>query len=643
MGNSMWAYRLCIVVFLAADPAVAYGAPRVRDTWHVYVNEDAHYGSERTTVTKLADGNFQYVLQRRVLIDLFGMHQDMISRSEYVVTPAYEPVSLDVRGTQASGPIRATGRARDGKLAMSFLRAGLEHTAIFDLEAGLVFQVCLDDWLNDQPVHVTTAKVPVLLDEVWRIYPATLVRQSQSGAPAAWEFDLGMEGGKGIRVYDAGGTLSEVNFDVPKARLQRCTPAEAQAIRHFKMEGRYLLSFPIDKAIGALHLLNELVVKLTWKDLPFERFQLEDARQRVVRQGVEDDEHWAIVTIRAPEPIDSDEHIPVENLEMEPYLAETYFIKPHDEHIRATARKVIGRAKTTLAATEALSEWVFANIEPARIAETLTGPEVLQLKKGKCSEYATLFASLARSAGIPTRIVLGERMGGGQYVGHMWNEAYVGEWITVDTAANEVGRSFALLKLTHSDSVLGTAALRWALTEGFDIQVQDAKAVRSPLAEGYETGVAGRVLTDIDHACRFTAPLGWTIEETSKLCATAFRFHALEKEHEPLLELVVFSLPPGSNPKALMNARIGFQRPMHQGFELMRDEPREVKDARGHLCQFQWKSGERDEQTIKTTEVLWVQEASGFLLRLRGEEAIHDGNTAVFAELLMSYEHLVAD
>ncbi len=31
MNNSRWAYRLCIVMFLAAGSATAYGVPRVRD------------------------------------------------------------------------------------------------------------------------------------------------------------------------------------------------------------------------------------------------------------------------------------------------------------------------------------------------------------------------------------------------------------------------------------------------------------------------------------------------------------------------------------------------------------------------------------------------------------------------------------
>jgi hypothetical protein len=90
------------------------------------------------------------------------------------------------------------------------------------------------------------------------------------------------------------------------------------------------------------------------------------------------------------------------------------------------------------------------NIEPCLIAETLSGPEVLACRKGKCSEFATFCLAVA-SAGIPTRIALGERMMPGQWGGHMWNEVYVGRWIPVDAGANEVGKSAVLVKLIDHD------------------------------------------------------------------------------------------------------------------------------------------------------------------------------------------------
>ena len=44
----------------------------------------------------------------------------------------------------------------------------------------------------------------------------------------------------------------------------------------------------------------------------------------------------------------------------------------------------------------------------------------------------------------------------GQWMGHMWNEVFVGRWVTVDTGYNEIGESQLLLKFIHSDTVGGT-------------------------------------------------------------------------------------------------------------------------------------------------------------------------------------------
>ena len=57
--------------------------------------------------------------------------------------------------------------------------------------------------------------------------------------------------------------------------------------------------------------------------------------------------------------------------------------------------------------------------------------EVIKRKAGVCYDYASLFAGLARSQGIPTKLIMGYRDGMEEY--HAWNEVYInGEWRTVD-------------------------------------------------------------------------------------------------------------------------------------------------------------------------------------------------------------------
>ncbi len=83
--------------------------------------------------------------------------------------------------------------------------------------------------------------------------------------------------------------------------------------------------------------------------------------------------------------------------------------------------------------------------------ERLAGEEkdalwVLQTRQGVCVEYSTLFAALARSIGIPTKYVTGYVYSDkySRWLGHAWNEVYLGEWVPVDATWFEVGTVDAL-------------------------------------------------------------------------------------------------------------------------------------------------------------------------------------------------------
>src|SRR5262245_11067562 len=108
-------------VALWGGPAAA--GPNPRDEWHAYVADGKRYGSVHTVVTRLQEGNFRYAVEGRLLLDILGAHKEEITwRREYVVTPAYRPVSFRAAGSQSSGASRASGVVRDGKLEVKALR-----------------------------------------------------------------------------------------------------------------------------------------------------------------------------------------------------------------------------------------------------------------------------------------------------------------------------------------------------------------------------------------------------------------------------------------------------------------------------------------------------------------------------------------
>lgn len=143
-------------------------------------------------------------------------------------------------------------------------------------------------------------------------------------------------------------------------------------------------------------------------------------------------------------------------------------------------------------------------------------------RTGKCTEYTTLFGSLARAAGIPTRVALGQRRFAGgtgdSWGGHMWNEVFVGEWIPVDASANEVGGSTSLLKFVHSDTVAGSQPLRRKLTESLGLSIVE-HTVLERTAPGFAvaTGLVGRTYTDAEHAFRIDLPGDdWSVRQPSR-------------------------------------------------------------------------------------------------------------------------------
>jgi hypothetical protein len=325
---------------------------------------------------------------------------------------------------------------------------------------------------------------------------------------------------------------------------------------------------------------------------------------------------------------------------MERWLGETDFIKPHDAEIQRIAREVVGDERDALAAARKLSEWVFGYVETQMIAETLSGPDVLKRKVGKCSEYTTLFASLARAAGIPTRVALGERIAAGSWMGHMWNEVYVGSWIPVDASANEVGGGCALLKFIHSDSVMGTQALRWALTESLDLAVEAFERQPVALADEYTTGVAGSVYTNAEYACRLTCPHeGWQLKTRDKAGAAIVRLEIPERD-EVQVHFVAFALPAGMTPEALIAPRKSVFENNYAEFEMRAEERREIAGRPGRMMSFDRAPLESETEPMRTTEFVWICGTNGYLLNIIAPVAGHDEFIGAVEALLGEFEAL---
>jgi len=138
------------------------------------------------------------------------------------------------------------------------------------------------------------------------------------------------------------------------------------------------------------------------------------------------------------------------------FLKGSDYIKPYNPAIQRQLGEIIGNERDVYVITEKIIKWTSSNIKFTLNAPFLTGPELLEKRKGHCTHYTILFASFARAAGIPTKIVTGllnikaDRHHWGP---HMWAEIWAGEWVAVDPTRGEFVTGPSHIKFAEASTV----------------------------------------------------------------------------------------------------------------------------------------------------------------------------------------------
>ena len=120
--------------------------------------------------------------------------------------------------------------------------------------------------------------------------------------------------------------------------------------------------------------------------------------------------------------------------DVQKHLQENSLYPIEDLAIQKMVEDVVGDATEDWEKVEALLDHVGTYVVDDYTSNSMSVFEVLQKRKGDCSEHTLLFNTLARAAGIPAREVRGLINYEDQKFGlHAWNEVLVGgEWHSVD-------------------------------------------------------------------------------------------------------------------------------------------------------------------------------------------------------------------
>ncbi|MGB8951966.1 MAG: transglutaminase-like domain-containing protein [Candidatus Aminicenantales bacterium] len=117
------------------------------------------------------------------------------------------------------------------------------------------------------------------------------------------------------------------------------------------------------------------------------------------------------------------------------FLEPNAYIQSDDPEAQSLARAIVGEERDVFKAALMLERWVAENMKFDLGIVLAPSSEILKNRRGTCMGYAMLLATLARAAGIPSRVSIGYAYALGMFGGHAWTEVLVGdEWITLDAA-----------------------------------------------------------------------------------------------------------------------------------------------------------------------------------------------------------------
>ncbi len=148
----------------------------------------------------------------------------------------------------------------------------------------------------------------------------------------------------------------------------------------------------------------------------------------------------------------------------EEFTRATPTIESDDPKIQALAAKIVGDNTDAYTAALSLSDWVYANLRKGYGVSSDRATDVLRRREGDCTEHSLLLTALARSQGIPARLVHGlvySQGSDGRYglYWHEWVEVYAGSWIAVDPTFGQPVADATHIQLGEGDQTDAVALM----------------------------------------------------------------------------------------------------------------------------------------------------------------------------------------
>lgn len=181
----------------------------------------------------------------------------------------------------------------------------------------------------------------------------------------------------------------------------------------------------------------------------------EDHRQKIIQsQKNKNGKYSSTITVHSESesPV-KNYQLPISDSAMARYLEASPQAQSDHPMIRALGRELVKKNSGAWQAAKAINLWVNSNLEKAMV-DSATALDALRNRRGECQSHTYLFTAIARSVGIPTKIVNGltysEKDDGFLY--HAWPEVFVGEWRALDPTFGQNQVDASHIKLLEEES-----------------------------------------------------------------------------------------------------------------------------------------------------------------------------------------------
>jgi len=143
--------------------------------------------------------------------------------------------------------------------------------------------------------------------------------------------------------------------------------------------------------------------------------------------------------------------LPYDSSEYRELTKADFLIQSDDKEIIEITQKVLDGETDPIKAADKINNWIYKNLKKSATVSLPNAKDVLKTRVGDCNEHAALFSAMSRSAGIPTKTVLGTMYYEKSFYYHAWNEVYVGQWVAVDSTYGQFPADATHIKLIEGN------------------------------------------------------------------------------------------------------------------------------------------------------------------------------------------------